>query len=97
MAQNFAVMVFGPTAGTQVSVAATSTTAQSVVGQTRIVISSTTLCHIIFGASNVAAAQATDYPLQPVTDYVFDVTPGRDYFRVIRDAADGTLTWAPTA
>lgn len=97
MSQNFAVMVFGPKAGTQVSVTAASTSAQSLVGQTRVVISSTTLCHIIFGGSSVAAAQSTDYPLQPSTDYVFDVTPGRDYFRVIRDSADGTLTWAPAA
>ena len=97
VSQNFAVMVFGPKAGTQVSVAAASTSAQSVIGQTKIVISCTTLCHIIFGGTTVAAAQSTDYPLQPNTDYVFDVTPGRDHFRVIRDSADGTLIWAPAA
>lgn len=94
---NAAVMVFGPLAGTQVSVTSTSTAAQSLAGKTRVVISCTTLCHIIFGGTTVAAAQSTDYPLQPNTDYVFDIVSGRDNFRVIRDSADGTLTWASVA
>mgnify|MGYP000959800095 CR=1 FL=1 len=95
MAQNFAVMSYGPRAGTAVSVSAASTSAQDLgAGTTRVVISSTTLCHIIFGDSSVAAAQSTDYPLQPNTDYVFDIAPFCRYFRVIRDSASGTLTWA---
>lgn len=97
MSQNFSVYRYGPTAGTSVSVTATSTNAAQITGCIRIVMNSTVKAHIIFGGSLVAAAQTSDFPMAANTDYVFEVAPGRDYYRIIRDSADGTLIWAPVA
>lgn len=99
MAQNFAVMIYPPIgAANNVSYTGTSTSAQDTGASTiKIMLSATTLCHIRFGDSGVGSAVATDYPIQPNVDYVFDIGPGSRYFTVIRDATSGTLYWVKVA
>jgi len=93
MATNYAVQVFGPEAGgTPVTVGAASAS-QSVGSATRILMTSTTDCHIRFGTSSVVAV-TTDWLLPAKTPVIFDIENGKTYFAAIQDSAAGTITWA---
>lgn len=89
------IKIYGPLAGTAVSVTGTSTAAQDLGDQTqKVMITVTATVRIRFGDANVGAAVSTDQALYASQNYVFDVSPGTRYFRVIQDSASGTLTWA---
>lgn len=94
MSQNYAVMIFGPQAGTQVPVGVASTGAQDLGSATRIAVKVTQSVYIRFGNEDVGAAVATDYYLDAGKDYAFDVAPFCQFFRAIRLSADSVLTWA---
>lgn len=75
------------------SITGTSTSAIALPsGALKVWLSAAEQIHVIFGTSAVAAAVvATCAPLQPDTDYVFDVPAGVTHFRAIRNSATGDL------
>lgn len=92
------VKIYGPQAGNNVSVTGTSTSAQNLGADTqRILLKVGEAAYIRFGTSSVGAAVSTDYLLEADKDYVFDVAPFCQYFRVLRVASDSTLYWAKVA
>ena len=92
------VKIYGPGAGTSVAFSGTSTAAQDLGDQTqRVMITVSGTARVRFGDANVGAAVSTDQALFASQNYVFDVSPGTRYFRVIQDTASGTLIWAKVA
>jgi hypothetical protein len=92
------VKIYGPLAGNSVAFSGTSTAAQDLGDQTqKVMITVTGTARVRFGDSSVGAAVSTDQALYSSQNYVFDVSPGTRYFRVIQDAASGTLIWAKVA
>lgn len=92
------VQIYGPGPGTQLTVTGTSSAAQDLgEGTVRIVIKCAETSCIRFGTATVGAAVTTDFPLEADKDYVFDVSPGTRYFRVIQLSTGGLLTWAKVA
>ena len=92
------VKIYGPLAGNSVAFSGTSTAAQDLGDQTqKVMITVTGTARVRFGDSSVGAAVSTDQALYTSQNYVFDVSPGTRYFRVIQDAASGTLIWAKVA
>ena len=92
------VKIYGPGAGTSVAFNGTSTVAQDLGDQTqKVMITVSGTARVRFGDANVGAAVSTDQALYASQNYVFDVSPGTRYFRVIQDAASGTLIWAKVA
>lgn len=92
------IKIYGPLAGNSVAFSGTSTAAQDLGDQTqKVMITVTGTARVRFGDSNVGAAVSTDQALYSSQNYVFDVSPGTRYFRVIQDSASGTLIWAKVA
>lgn len=92
------IKIYGPLAGNSVAVSGTSTAAQDLGDQTqKVMITVTDTVRIRFGDANVGAAVSTDQALYALQNYVFDVSPGTRFFRVIQDAASSTLTWSKVA
>lgn len=50
-------------------------------------------CYILFGESNVAAADNSAWPLAAGQPIVLTISKQTAYFRVIQDSASGTLFW----
>jgi hypothetical protein len=92
------IKIYGPLAGNSVAFSGTSTAAQDLGDQTqKVMITVTGTVRVRFGDANVGAAVSTDQALYSSQNYVFDVSPGTRYFRVIQDSASGTLIWAKVA
>jgi len=92
------IKIYGPLAGNSVAFSGTSTAAQDLGDQTqKVMITVTGTARVRFGDSSVGAAVSTDQALYSSQNYVFDVSPGTRYFRVIQDSASGTLIWAKVA
>jgi hypothetical protein len=92
------IKIYGPLAGNSVAFSGTSTAAQDLGDQTqKVMITVTGTARVRFGDASVGAAVSTDQALYSSQNYVFDVSPGTRYFRVIQDAASGTLIWAKVA
>jgi len=83
-----------------VAIASASATATSLSGATRVVLIARTAdgCAIKWGASDVVAATASNFPIIADNYLVFDVPPGITHFRIIRiGSTNGTLHWAQVA
>lgn len=78
-------------AGSTVSISGTSSSATAVTSGRAYLLCSSTDLHIIWGTSNVAAAQATDLLIPRNQVVRVDVPADVTHFRAIRDSADGTL------
>lgn len=89
-----AVLVLGPGAGTSATITGPSSAAVDLGANRKIWMKATAKVHVIFGQSDVAAAQTTDIWLTGDLDYIFDVSPGKEWFRAIAASGSLTLTWA---
>lgn len=92
-----ALRVRPPTSVNTVSVTSSASAAQalSVTGR-YVTFYSTTLCHVLFGTSAVANPTTSSWPV-PAGQYVTWRVPANSditHFKVIRNAADGTLYWS---
>ena len=64
-----------------------------------IMITATARCFLVFGASDVAAADgtaATNLPIEPGEKFHIRLPAGVTHYRVIRDTSDGVLNMFPT-
>lgn len=86
-----------PTFRNNLSFTAASSAAKDagVCGQNRgvLVVTPTQNCYIRFGGSDVTAATSSDLRLVAGKLYCFEFNAATRYFRVIRQSADGILTW----
>ncbi len=92
-ASNMLVMAPTGVSNSATSVTASSTAAVALpTNASRIWITCNELVHVIIGDASVAAAVvATCHPLQPDTDYVFDLNPSQTHIRMIAATTTGVV------
>lgn len=89
---DYAPIVVTATAFTAVSTAAVALSSGN-RGKFVVLMTPTQACYVKFGDASVGAATSSDFPLVANQTYRFVCSDDTNNFRVIRNAADGTLSW----
>lgn len=90
------IIARAPISPTNTAFTATSTAEVAIgagPGANLLRMTPSTACRIRFGTSGLGAASASDAPLEAGVQRIFTIGNDCTHFRVIRQTADGVLTW----